>query len=884
MKTHFMKAVSLLAALLFLSVSFSQNPVAAAGNGTDKSALTSTEKKLDSQLLQLARPDLFKADKKGLVSGLTMDYQGELVKTISGESLVNAYVKMTRNADFNILKPLVNKITNTDRKDDMAVVSVDTGKLEALAALDAVVNLEIVVPPVVNTGAVESEGDAMLKADLARAQCGTDGTGIKVGLISDGASHYSTAVATGDLPNNVTILSDKLGGDEGTAMMEIVHDLAPGAQLYFHDCGANELAFIDAINSLIEAGCSVICDDISWTTQPFFEDGVIARHVKALITQNNILYVTSAGNAALGHWQGLFVNDGTGCSTFNNGSDPSLGKDLYVDLPPGGSMRIVLEWNDPFGGSGNDYDLYIGYADRSSPSGTGGYQTGTQNPLESMSVQNLSSSTLRLAIWVKAYNNPAPKTLELYIYTASSWIESNNIVAADSIYGHAAVPGVLACAAIDVAHPTTIESFSSRGPVTTLTGTRQKPDISGADGVSVTGSGGFESPDFKFFGTSAAAPHIAAVAALLLSKFPTAKPDQLRQYLTSTATDLGTSGFDTSFGNGRADALTEVQSAGCTVTINPQNGSAPSSLVVLKGSNIVQPAAPTRTGYTFCGWFKDAACTNAWNFSTDKANSNITIYAKWIGNICNVTFNSQGGSAINPVIALYNTTIYAPPVPTREGYALIGWYKEAACTNAWNFTTSKVMGNITLFAKWALMPSTPTGVSAVSASYSSVKVSWTAATNASAYEIWREATGESSYTLAGTVTAPTFTNTYLATGTKYYYKVRAYKLYGTTKVFGSWSAIVYATPTLAVPASVTAVRVSSTSVKVSWVAVVGATAYELWRSDTYSGTYTLAKASTTASITDTGLPSGKAYYYKVKAYRLVNGVKVYSGFSAVVRP
>jgi len=101
-----------------------------------------------------------------------------------------------------------------------------------------------------------------LKADLTRAM-GADGAGIKVGIISDGADSYLTAVSSGALPSNLTILSNKIGGDEGTAMLEIVHDLAPAAKLYFHDCGTSKLAFIYAIDALKHAGYNIICDDIS---------------------------------------------------------------------------------------------------------------------------------------------------------------------------------------------------------------------------------------------------------------------------------------------------------------------------------------------------------------------------------------------------------------------------------------------------------------------------------------------------------------------------------------------------------------------------------------------------------------------------------------------
>jgi hypothetical protein len=130
-------------------------------------------------------------------------------------------------------------------------------------------------------------------------------------------------------------------------------------------------------------------------------------------------------------------------------------------------------------------------------------------------------------------------------------------VSAGSIFGHPAVLGVLAVGAIDALDPGNddIERFSSHGPARIFFPTRQtrdKPDLTAVDGVSISGAGGLPSP---FFGTSASAPHVAGVAALLRSAFPNATAAQVRAALAVSAVDLGTPGVDPIFGAGRVDAL-----------------------------------------------------------------------------------------------------------------------------------------------------------------------------------------------------------------------------------------------------------------------------------------------------------------------------------------
>ena len=600
-----------------------------------KDAMDSVEKKLSYQLLQLADSQylLPNTSRNELIDQMKEQRQiaeAPVLNNANGSSSglnVYVYVKLKEGNTPNILSKYVSKIEDQDMDYNLVTAWVDVNSLKSLAALDAVQSIQEVIPPVVYAGSVTSEGDLLLKAKDIRAM-GADGNGIKVGIISDGVDNYASAVASGDIPSNLTVLSNAVGGDEGTAMLEIVHDLAPSAKLYFHDCGSSKLAFNRAIDALKNAGCDIICDDIGWLTEPFFEDGIVAQHIEDLITTNDIIYVSSAGNAADAHYQGVFDDYGDGTADFSNGSNPTYPY-LYVNLAKGEEVRIVMEWDDPFGGSENDYDLYLfdlGTADLLVP---GLYTQDGNDPLEFIGYTNNTGDEIDVAIVAYADNAPVDKTLEIYVYGGSMY--GNNLVSADSIFGHPAVPGVLSCGAIRHSSPNGIEYFSSLGPVTMLTETRQKPDICGIDGVSVSGAGGFGSYSggrYYFYGTSAAAPHIAAVAAQLKSRFPSFSASQIKKLILDNAVDLGDAGYDNIFGYGRANAYAAALNH-LIVTFDSQGGSAVSRQTVAKSGKATKPTDPVRSGYKFDGWYKERECTTPWNFSQDTVTQDTTLYAKF---------------------------------------------------------------------------------------------------------------------------------------------------------------------------------------------------------------------------------------------------------------
>ncbi len=283
---------------------------------------------------------------------------------IQSGTQVYVYISTEPGYSTHIVDPLVAEVTGRDEENHLAVGWTNVANLPGLADLEGVRNIRQVTPPVVYMGSRLTQGDAIHRTANVRSLLGYTSTGMKIGIISDGVRHINESKATGDLPDNVHVLRDAIGGDEGTAILEIVYDMVPDAELYFHDAGENKLAFNQAIAVLKAAGCTVICDDIGWADEPYFEDGIIASNITTLLTGNQVIYVSSAGNDAVSHYQGGFYDDGTGHNDFSRGTSAAR-KSLYVRLAPNSSVDVFLEWDDQFGHSGNDYNLYFSNADRS---------------------------------------------------------------------------------------------------------------------------------------------------------------------------------------------------------------------------------------------------------------------------------------------------------------------------------------------------------------------------------------------------------------------------------------------------------------------------------------------------------------------------------------
>ena len=148
-----------------------------------------------------------------------------------------------------------------------------------------------------------------------------------------------------------------------------------------------------------------------------------------------------------------------------------------------------------------------------------------------------------------------------------------------------------------------------------------------------------------------------------------------------------------------------------TVSFSSNGGTEVANLTdITSGSKITAPTVPTKSGYTFTGWYKESSLTNVWNFATDTVTASITLYAKWTAvPKYTVSFSSNGGTVIADLTnVVSDSKITAPTAPTKSSYTFKGWYKDAGLTDDWNFTTDTVTSNITLYAKWSYNTPTPT--------------------------------------------------------------------------------------------------------------------------------------------------------------------------------
>lgn len=596
-----------------------------------KASLTPAQRKLDSQLARAVRGTtdasvlaavprlrssvpsgksaLVDVDVAATVSGALLDrlagvgarvvYASKSVGSVRAAVPLSALETVAGWADVQAVRQAARAITANEAPVAPLTKQQRTARLEAgleraLATSGAA------------SGPVVSEGDRTHAADTARATTHVSGVGVKVCVLSDGVDSLAASQVAGELPA-VDVLPGQAGsGDEGTAMLEIVHDLAPGASLGFATAFISDASFADNIRALRAAAhCTVIVDDVIYFNEPPFQDGPIAQAVNA-VTTSGALYFSSAGNegnvldGTSGTYEHQFVASPEGIGKFKGAAhDFKPGPETQIldpFSPASSGTPTLLYWADPLGAAADDYDLYAVDGAGNVLAASNDVQNGTQDPIEGF---YLPSGT-DVGVAVVKYAG-ADRFLHLQSYRGRIATNDTGLTPYSTngaTHGHSSAVRAFSVAAAPAAGPLPFdlepgdppnpsgpypgvftsaqrpERFTSDGPRRIFFApdgspapqVRQKPEITAADGVSTS------LPDFTpFFGTSAAAPHAAAIAALVLSGNPGAGLTTVRRAFYTTALDLRPPGVDNRTGHGilRADKVLRYTGATAQPLVRP---------------------------------------------------------------------------------------------------------------------------------------------------------------------------------------------------------------------------------------------------------------------------------------------------------------------------
>src|SRR5262245_3567600 len=509
--------------------------------------------------------------------------------------------------------------------------------IDAVDGMAALASLQFARPAyaTTNVGLVTSQGDQAMRADVARATFGVDGTGVTIGVLSDSFNCLGGAaadVASDDLSPVTVIqeLPDCPGGtDEGRAMLQVVHDIAPGASLAFATAVIGQASFASNILALQTAGAGVIVDDVIFFAEPMFQDGIIAQAVDT-VKRAGVPYFSSAGNNARHSYQSPFravavsaewaFPLGSGARHFLGDTahnfNPGPGEDVFqrITVPAGTGFTISFQCDSPFAsicpgcpGSPNDLDIYV-FNDPPTTVLAGGTVNNIGRDAVEVVVLPIPSGSGQTAfsIMITRFDGPNPELVKYVVIDNGAGVTINEFdTQSSTLYGHANAAGAEAVGAAFYRNtpefgvsPPLLEPFSSAGSTPIIFDTagnrlaipqiRLKPEIVAPDGANTTFFGRDVEPDGfpNFFGTSAAAPHAAAVAALMLQAVPTMAPDRVYDILETTSIDMGPPGFDFDSGFGLIQAdralasivsvtpevIVDIRPRGEANRINPNSG------------------------------------------------------------------------------------------------------------------------------------------------------------------------------------------------------------------------------------------------------------------------------------------------------------------------
>jgi len=428
--------------------------------------------------------------------------------------------------------------------------------------------------------AINSNGVAIMHTDQFISTTGLNGTGVKVGVQSAGISNVKVIQQRGELPAVEVVKPAGAGsapaGDEGTALLEEIHAVAPGASLTY--CGpATYVEYTSCLSQMIAAGATILVDDIIFPQQDLLStDSSEVQAVEQLLTQNpSVVLFTAAGNYNGSYWEGSYAPVALstlglqpltcGAQTDNYVAQFDGDPNEVLTMSQAANVPVAFSWADPPNQNGSQFDLiWIDSAGNTQNCLSGASAT------DNLIAQNVTFNGASYKLYIATPDaTAAGKFLKLWIggdgLTALSKSTTGSIVTPQAFAG-----GVVTVGAVNGSDGVgnQIEPFSSLGP-TTLTFPQQSqiqaPVLVAPDGVNVDAAGTFFAgslfPDGNFYGTSAAAPNAAAVAALIRAGYPAFNASQLVSVLKQGAVQLGSTSPNGTFGYGRVDAMGALQAA-----------------------------------------------------------------------------------------------------------------------------------------------------------------------------------------------------------------------------------------------------------------------------------------------------------------------------------
>jgi hypothetical protein len=506
-------------------------------------------------------------------------------------------------------------------------------------------------------GSTPNQSDSSLQADVARSTYNVNGAGSKIGVLSDSVNQYqgglAASVKSGDLPNNVQVLTDGVPGstDEGRAMLEQIYDIAPGASLAFSTAddpnAPGDIGFANGIRALAQVGSNIEVDDIGYPDEPFFQPGIISQAVADVVQNSGVTYFSAAGNASNSGYLSAFrgVNatvTGIGTGRFMN-FDPNASGQVVTNLPitVTSAQPIYFQWDNPwYVSNGVTSNVFIFILDANNNVVASGNANAIAADQPEQFTAPIAPGNYTVAIQVEG-GSPDPNLVQFIMPNVGMTVSTAANVSGPGItygtsWGHPSDPPAIGVGAVPwwittpwsapgTFSPLTNEGYSSFGPweqVFTANGTRlaspvikQTPEISAPDANDTSffipglflstvnpppGSGPATKTELdgdthpNFFGTSSAAPNLAAVAALMKQLNPAVTSSEILNAFETTATPLNGSSqgqYDVQGGFGLANAVKAMNAIDLlrVTTVNPPNGATLSTAPTILDVNFSRP-------------------------------------------------------------------------------------------------------------------------------------------------------------------------------------------------------------------------------------------------------------------------------------------------------